>query len=504
MTSSGTVGTVTNNTGGSFTNNGITGAVANNATFINNANSTTGALANTGTFTNNGTTGNITGNTGTFTNAGTTGDWVNNGTMSNSGTMGNGTNNSLFTNTGAVGTVTNTGTFANTGTLTSINNSGTFATTPVTLTTYTQSSAGATILDYGSKLTVSGAASLDGNLTMIGTAYSTLGKYTVLTGNGVTGTFSSYTGVGVLRYTGTEVQIWVMPDGSVVQARVDSWANAFNNLNSLANSSITGALGNDCTSFGNLGACASVNYGTNKVGTGDLNTSGVTMVKSLNPNWRVGVFGQQQLKDATVGGLTFASKNPSLGFLIGWNQYADAIGYSVVASTVSGSGTYTIGLDKTGVDVKSNQVKASYAKPLSLDLTLTTYVGVRRTELKVNGFTESGSEFPLTMSGYSQTSTDLLAGVSFSKKLKENLTGSVSAGLVHNLQSSASQVSVSSDMGSFSSNLSGGRYTSASAGAGLNYEIIKNHRIGVNIGWQQRNLYNANINSVGLSYSVGF
>jgi hypothetical protein len=218
----------------------------------------------------------------------------------------------------------------------------------------------------------------------------------------------------------------------------------------------------------------------------------------------VGVFGQQQLKDATVGGLTFASKNPSLGFLIGWNQYADAIGYSVVASTVSGSGTYTIGLDKTGVDVKSNQVKASYAKPLSLDLTLTTYVGVRRTELKVNGFTESGSEFPLTMSGYSQTSTDLLAGVSFSKKLKENLTGSVSAGLVHNLQSSASQVSVSSDMGSFSSNLSGGRYTSASAGAGLNYEIIKNHRIGVNIGWQQRNLYNANINSVGLSYSVGF
>ena len=504
MTSSGTVGTVTNNTGGTFTNNGITGAVANNATFTNNANKTTGAVANTGTFTNNGTTGAITGNTGTFTNAGTTGDWVNNGTMSNSGTMGNGTNNSLFTNTGAVGTVTNTGTFANTGTLTSINNSGTFATTPVTLTTYTQSNAGATILDYGSKLTVSGSANLDGNLTMIGTAYSTLGRYTVLTGNGVTGTFSSYTGVGVLRYTGTEVQIWVMPDGSVVQARVNAWANAFNNLNSLANSSTTSALGNDCSSFGNLGACASVNYGTTKAGTGDLNTTGVTLVKSLNSNWRVGVFGQQQLKDAAVGDLTYGSKNPSVGFLVGWNQYADTLGYSVVASTVSGSGSYTIGVDKTGVDVKAHQVKLSYTKPLSMDLMLSPYVGVRRTELKVGGFTESGAEFPLTMSGFSQTTTDLLAGVSVSKKLRESLTGSISAGLVHNLQSSAGQVSVSSDMGSFSSNLSGGRYTSASLGASLNYEVVKNHRIGVNIGWQQRNLNNANINSVGLSYSLGF
>ena len=177
---------------------------------------------------------------------------------------------------------------------------------------------------------------------------------------------------------------------------------------------------------------------------------------------------------------------------------------SVVATTVSGSGSYTIGVDKTGVDVKAYQVKLSYTKPLSMDLMLSPYVGVRRTELKVGGFTESGAEFPLTMSGFSQTTTDLLAGVSVSKKLRESLTGSISAGLVHNLQSSAGQVSVSSDMGSFSSNLSGGRYTSASLGASLNYEVVKNHRIGVNIGWQQRNLNNANINSVGLSYSLGF
>jgi outer membrane autotransporter protein len=131
-------------------------------------------------------------------------------------------------------------------------------------------------------------------------------------------------------------------------------------------------------------------------------------------------------------------------------------------------------------------------------------VGLRRTELKLNGFTESGAEFPLTLASINQSSTDLLVGVSVSKKLREKLTGSLSLGVVQNLHSNAGQVSVSSDMGSYSSNLTGGRYTSASLGASLNYEIKTNHRIGVNVGWQQRNLYNANINSYGLNYTVGF
>jgi len=503
FTNGGTVGTVTNNTGGTFTNNGTTGAVANNDTFVNNANSTTGAVANTGTFTNAGTTGAITDNTGTFTNSGTTGDWLNNGTVNNTGTMGNGTNNGTFTNSSTVGAVVNTGTFGNTGTLTSMNNSGTFITTPVTLSSYTQFATGSTVLDYGSQLTVTGPATLDGNLTMVGTPY-TLGKYTVLTGAPVTGTYSSYNGVGVLRYTPTGVQVWVMPDGTVVQAGVNSLANNLSNANALANSSITGALGNDCTSFGEDGGCVSVNYGSTKVASGDLNSSGVTVVKSFGPKWRAGVFGSQQLNNPSVSGINYESNSPSVGVLVGWNENENGLGLGVTASMVQGSGKYTFGDNKMPVNAQAYQVKATYTVGVDGSIVAIPYVGLRQSTLNVDGYTEQGQLFPQTFGSVKQSTTDLIAGVNVSKKFDDKLTGTVSAGVVQNLSNSVGSVTSNSDMGTFRAPLQGGSYTSTAFGAGLSYEVAPNQRVGVNAGWQQKSLTNSNISSMGISYTVGF
>ena len=50
----------------------------------------------------------------------------------------------------------------------------------------------------------------------------------------------------------------------------------------------------------------------------------------------------------------------------------------------------------------------------------------------------------------------------------------------------------------------GSSYTSAALGAGMSYEVAKNQRIGVNVGWQQKTLVNANVGSIGINYTVGF
>mgnify|MGYP003334210049 FL=1 len=530
FTNGGAVGTVTNNTGGTFTNNGTTGAVANNATFVNNANKTTGAVANTGTFTNAGTTGAVTGNTGTFTNtgttgavtnstggtftnSGTTGDWLNNGTLTNTGTMANGTNNGTMANSGTLGNVTNTGTLTVSGVsqIGDLVNSGTYNATGLTAGSsgrnYTQTGTGITIIDGNKQYSTNGTASLAGGI-VVNNSPTAIGKYTYFTADSVTGQYdtlaTSSPGNYRLAYTPTAVQLWLMPDNSVTQGQVDSLANNLNSMNSLASSSATGALGSDCAVFGEKGGCVSVSYGNTKVASGDLNSGGVTVVKSIDPNWRVGVYTNQQLNNPTLGNVTYKSNSPSFGGFVGWNENADGIGLGVQVSAISGKGEYTIGSDKTGVKSDAVQAKVSYSKPISLDTTVTPYVGLRHTTFKMDGYTEQGPVFPLTYGNVNQRATDLLAGVSVSKRLDDKFTGNVSAGVVQNLDNSAGSVNATSDMGNFSKALSGGRYTSSALSAGLTYEVAKDQKINATVGWQQRNLTNANIGSAGVSYVVGF
>ena len=524
----GTVGNFTNV--GTTNNTGTGGAVQNSGVLNNNAGGTLSELAYNnhvvrnhgtinsityqgGSFTNyaDGTVGSI--NTsqahGNFSNQGTvTGDVTTNGNFVNQSTgtvQGTYTNSGALSNYGTLGAVVNTGALVNysTGTIGSLNNSGTFTTGSVTLGSFTQSSTGGTVLPYGSSISITGPATLDGSLTMIGTPYTT-GKYNVLTGSPVTGAFSSYDGVGVLRYTDSGVQIWVMPDGTIVQAQVNNLASNMNSVNSLARSSVLGSLGSDCGSFGEKGGCVSVNYGATKVGSGDLNSTGVTVVKSIDDNWRVGVFGNQQLDSPTIGNIKYTSNNPSVGVIVGWNKNADGVGLGATLSAVKGSGDYTIGTDKTGVNANAVQAKVSYNEPISLDTTVTPYIGVRYSEFKVNGYTEQGPIFPLSYGAVNQNATDLIAGVGITHRLADKLTGTVNAGVVQNLSYNSGKITATSEMGNFNAPLQGSNYTSAALGAGLSYEVAKGQKVGVSAGWQQKGLTDANITSYGVSYTVGF
>jgi hypothetical protein len=441
---------------------------------------------------------------GGSSNNSNSGPWTNaaNITVNNSGTMIDGTNNGVFNNAGTVGAVTNNGIFTNTGTMASIVNNGTFITNSTTLSTYSQSSTGSTVLDYGNQLTVTGAATLDGNLTLLGTVPS-VGRYTVLTGNGVTGTYSSYTGAGVLRYTPTEVQYWVFPSQQTLQSQVDTQATALSRLTGLSGASTLGSLGNDCGSFGDKGGCIAVNVGSSKTGTGDLNTAGITVSKSIDANWRAGVFTSSNLNNPSSGDVSYAAKNPALGVMVGWNEGADGIGYGVGASAVVNSGDYSLGGYRAGAKTQAYQVKATFTKPLDATTFVTPYAGVRYSRTSVDGYTEVGPVFPLTFGGVTQTSTDLLVGVSASTKVADGLTASVNAGVVHNLDYNAGTVTATGEPGTYQSNLVDTRKTSASLGAGLSYAIDKETKIGASIGWQQKGT-TSDISSVGVNLTKSF
>jgi hypothetical protein len=500
----GTITTVTYN-GGTVNNTGTIGSINNSEAHgtFHNTGTVSGTVTTNSTFNNyaGGTVIGLYTNNGALNNAGTMGDWLNNSTVTNTGTMANGTNNGTFTNSGAVGNTVNTGTFTNTGSIGSLTNSGTFTSGLVTLGTYTQTSTGSTSLPYGSVITSTGPAVLDGSLTMTGTPY-TLGKYNVLTGNGVSGTFSSYNGVGVLRYTPSGVQIWVMPDGTIVQARVDNVASNLSSMNSLASSSMISSLGSDCTVFGDKGGCISFNYGQSKAGTGDLQTAGATVAKRFNPNWRVGVFLGHQLNDASIGAVKYQSNNPAVGGFVGWNKNSDGIGLGIIASAIQGTGNYNIGGNSTGVKGEAVQVRASYTLPLNETTSISPYVGIRQSSFAVNGYTEQGEIFPLTYSAVNQTSTDVLAGTTVSKKLTDKLTANLSLGIIQQVNSSAGTLNSTSDMGNYSAPLTLNKNTTASVGAGVSYAVAKNQRIGANVGLEQRQL--GNVSSVGVNYTVGF
>jgi hypothetical protein len=90
------------------------------------------------------------------------------------------------------------------------------------------------------------------------------------------------------------------------------------------------------------------------------------------------------------------------------------------------------------------------------------------------------------------------------KQFTNKVSGSASLGVVRNLSYDAGTLTSTSDMGNFTAPLPGSGYTSASAGTGLSYEVVKNQKLGLNIGWQQKSLINNSIASYGLSYTVGF
>lgn len=533
----GTIGSInTTQAHGNFNNQGtVTGDVTTNGNFVNQTTgSVQGTYTNTGTLNNYGTvyivsnnsifnnragalvTG-LTTNSSTLSNLGTMASVTNTGTFTNAGTAGSVNNSSSFSNTGTVGDVTNSGTFINTGIVSSINNSGSFDTSgaqSINLTSYTQSNTGTTVIDGLQTITVNGTATLDGTLS-INNAPTQFGRYTFLTAQTRQGEFSTVSGLGptgFVRYTDTGLQYLVTPAAADVQPNIDLIGKNLGNVINLQSSPVTSSLGNDCSTFGSNGACLSINYAQTKASTGDLQSGGITVAKKINNNWRAGLFVNSPFTNSTIGAVS-QEANEAYGGFVAWNKNADGKGLGINLSAAKGTGNITVnrpgpdaGVGNAGTDAQAIQVKATYAKALTDTVTVTPYLGVRYSELNIAGYTEQGAMFPLTVNATKKTSTDLVAGVSLSKQITDKLSGNVSAGIIQNISGQNPTYTGTSEivgLNTFSGAIPSNGSTSPSLGAGLAYSITNTQKVGVNLGWQQKGS-NADITSVGVSYTIGF
>jgi hypothetical protein len=401
-------------------------------------------------------------------------------------------------------------------------------TTGINVNGYTQGTDGGLIAKLwangdATKITSTGPVNLAGTYSLYGDGTGTyaVGKYPLLTGSSVTGQFgtfasnlSNYTDLGYyLKYTPTGVQLWMTPNPLATQASIDNVANNVSGNNSLQAGVLNGSLGNDSNVYGDTGGSITVNYGNTKVGSGELNTAGITASKKVNDNWRVGVFADQPLNNPTVGGVT-QSNNPGFGGFVAWNQNTDQTGLGIQVSGVQNSGDATIkrtgpetGIGKAKTDGKAYQVKATYTKAIDDKTSVTPYVGVRHTEVNTGGYTEQGAQFPLTVNSNTHSTTDVLAGVGVSHKLTDKLTATGAVGVTQNVSSNTGSFSGTSDIagkGTFNNALPNNGKTSVGVGAGLSYAVTKNSKVGVNVGFQDKTPSGNNVGYVGVSYTIGF
>jgi outer membrane autotransporter protein len=256
------------------------------------------------------------------------------------------------------------------------------------------------------------------------------------------------------------------------------------------------------------------------IGSDGTKLGGVYAVlgRQVSDRVRAGVVVDKGLNKISVGNVSATSNTPSLGGYVNWNMYPDGQGLALRASGSVTSNNLIVNRDstpyseaaqgKTSANGYAYQLKASYTMlPTAKRFNVTPYIGVRRSSLAINGFTETGAQYPLSYNSLTQSTTDALAGASMSYDFNDKLAGFVSAGMIKNLSYSAGALSGTSDiigMSTFNSQLPAQGYTSPIVGAGLSYDVAKNQVVTVSTGWQQKTLTNTSQITGSVNYTVGF
>ena len=478
-------------------------------------------------FTNSGTVGTV-GNTGTFNQSGGTSTLINNaGTVNLSGGTANIVNSGTVNQSGGTASsVVNNGTYTITsGSISSINNTGLFNTTragnTVSISGYTQSSTGSTLINSTQRIVVSGNATLNGALA-VSNAPHTYGNYTYLTANSITGKYSvlalnpdpSPLGYGLV-YTGSTVSLKVTPSSAYTLAAVNTTTSNLASVTNLQAGSLGGTLNYDCNLFGDTGMCISTGVRTTSDSAGSIKGGNFIIGYRASPNWRVGVFVDQGFGTTTAGNVKLTAV-PTLGGYVAWNEDARGYGWGVQGSAATSAGNIDINragtaysestTGKTTTSGQAFQLKTTYAMPVTTRDTITPYAGIRYTSITNDGYTESGAVYPITYGSVTQSTTDALAGISLSHNFGR-FTGSVSTGVIQNLSYSAGTLTGSSGiigLNSINTKLPGSGYTSLSLGTGISYDLAKNQYVGASVGWQQKSLLNTSVLSGAITYTIGF
>ena len=275
----------------------------------------------------------------------------------------------------------------------------------------------------------------------------------------------------------------------------------------------------DCNLFDTKGMCISAGGRYTTVDNPSANSISAVVVVGYKatPNIRIGGFLDQNFNTSTPAGIRIANKNPMMGAFAVWNQKEDGLGLQVkvanayqdkdVTTTRDGV-TFTAesGTGATKLNTQSYVVEFSYAVKDQYDTLVRPYLALRYTNIKQDGYTETGISTPLTYDPLTDKSTTALFGVKFNRAItaKANITGSL--GLEQDLERSVDKYTATSAgiSGLTSENFNNDiHHTRPVASVGAYYVLSKTQRISGDVYYQQLPFQSTGSTTAYFNYMIG-
>jgi autotransporter-associated beta strand protein len=419
----------------------------------------------------------------------------------------------------------------------SLTNKGSFDITGkgsnVSVASYTQSSTGNLAMNFSAgsnqQLLVTGAASLAGGLSLNANSgtYSA-GKYTLLTANGLTGTFSSlstnlasFTRLGYgLTYDANDVYLVFTPNSADTQQSLVNISQALQSTFTLQNSVLANSFSYDCTEFGANGICISAGGRNTAVqAEGINNTSGLLIAAYRpHPSYRMGAYADQNLSTNSPGGTVKLGNNtPLIGAFAAWNERLDGTGAEIKVSAAYGQknatvtravvGTSDPGTGSSNLISQGAQITAKYGFAVIPEVIVSPYLGIRYTQNNMGGYTEGTSATvtaPLTYSALNTNATTALAGVGASYRVIPTVMTFASAGVETDTNTANGTYSASGVTGLTPVNFNANPVkTRPTVTVGAYYDIEKNQRLGITGIYRQEPYQAVSTTTVLATYTVG-
>ena len=449
-------------------------------------------------------------------------------TYTGSTTIGSGSTLALS----GAGSIATSSSVANSGTLNISNKTGN-----VSVASFNQGSTGILVMGLAptnnQRLNISGLASLAGSLNLVasGGTYS-VGKYTLLTANGVSGTFGSFTSnlnnftnlAYSLVYDANEVYLSLFANGpsSVdTQQSLVNTASALQSTYTLQNSVLANSFSYDCNEFGANGICISAGGRNTAVSAANgLNNTSALLIAAYrpHPNYRIGAYADQNLSVNNAGStVNLGNNTPLIGLFGAWNQNMDGTGTEIKVSAAYGQknttvtrsvvGTSEPGTGSSQLNSQGAQLTTKYGFAVTPEVIVAPYVGMRYTQNNMNGYTEATSSTvtaPLTYAALNTNATTALAGLGASYRLVPKTTLFASAGVETDTNTANGTYSATGVAGLTPINFNANPVkTRPTAMLGASYDIEKNQRLGITGIYRQEPYQGVSTTTVMATYTIG-
>ena len=273
----------------------------------------------------------------------------------------------------------------------------------------------------------------------------------------------------------------------------------------------------DCNTFGDSLRCLSIGGRSLKLNNPKSGIDGLVLVygKKESPNFRWGAFLHSNVSYHTSANLKLTQNTPLLGFYGVWNENDDHTGLQFKVGTSHEATNAKIIRPVVGVSdqaegntsIKNNRVifELRNNKKISDNFILSPYVATFYSKKYQKGYTETGTNLPITYKGIIDTSITAITGIKFKKEinLKNIFYGSI--GIEHDVSHDISALSPTGISGLTTVDLTQNhRATRPVISLGLDRKISENQILRIKGQYQELPYGKMNETNLYVSYNYMF